>query len=90
MNTVYFHSDDTISFPVLEGISIHDLNNDVFYTLESEVAIDIWNLINGSNSVKDIVDYLIKEYLIDEKTLKEDVLNFVNMLYKESLIQIKQ
>lgn len=49
MNTIYFHSDDTIAFPVVEGISIHDLNEDVFYILESDVAVDIWNLINGSN-----------------------------------------
>ena len=34
MNTVYFHSDDTISFPIVEGISVHALNEDAFYTLE--------------------------------------------------------
>ena len=89
MNTVYFHSDDTISFPVVEGVSIHALNEDVFYTLESDVAIDIWNLINGSNSVQEIIEFLMKDYMVEESTLKEDVTNFIGTLLENSLIQKK-
>lgn len=89
MNTVYYHSDDTISFPTVEGVSIHALNEDAFYTLESDVAIDIWNLINGSNSVQDIVDSLKNEYMVDELTLKDDVNKFIEALLDNSLIQKK-
>jgi len=89
MNTVYFHSDDTISFPIVEGISIHALNEDAFYTLESTVAIDIWNLINGINSVQDIIHYLMRDYMIDELTLKDDVTKFIGILLENSLIQKK-
>ena len=89
MNTVYVHSDDTISFPIVEGISIHALNEDAFYTLESTVAIDIWNLINGINSVQDIIHYLMRDYMIDELTLKDDVTKFIGILLENSLIQKK-
>lgn len=89
MNTIYYHSDDTISFPIVEGVSIHALNEDVFYTLESDVAIDIWNLINGSNSVEDIINYLMKDYMVDELTLKADVNKFIGTLLDNSLIQKK-
>lgn len=89
MDSIYFHSDDTITFPIVEGVSIHELNDDIFYSLESEVAIDIWELLNGSNSVSDIIRILCREYLISESIVKNDVLSFINQLLENNLIQRK-
>ena len=67
--------------PVANNIA--DMNS--VYTL-NETGAFIWEHIDGKRSIKDLMEALVKEYEIDEKTASEDVFSFITEMKKYLII----
>jgi len=67
--------------PVTNNIA--DMNS--VYTL-NETGAFLWELIDGENNIKDMIEALIKEYDIDEETATADVFEFINEMNKYLII----
>jgi coenzyme PQQ biosynthesis protein PqqD len=52
----------------------------------SETANDVVARCNGHEPISSIVSSLAEEYAVDEKTLRQDVLDCLNDLYQRKLI----
>ncbi|OPX87436.1 MAG: Coenzyme PQQ synthesis protein D (PqqD) [Pelotomaculum sp. PtaB.Bin104] len=48
----------------------------------------IWELLEIPHRVREVVDALLKEYKVEEKTCQNDVLAFLNKLYDQGLVNI--
>ncbi len=57
-------------------------------TVLNNVGSDIWQFIDGSNSIKLIVDELRSRYTMDTETLTRDILDFIEILLQKKLIAI--
>jgi ABC-type sulfate transport system substrate-binding protein len=53
----------------------------------NETGTKIWELIDGKNTIKDIVEKILEEYDIDEKEAEKEVISFVNKLEKKNLVK---
>ena len=54
----------------------------------NETGTRIWELIDGKNSIKDIVVRIVKEYEIEEKEAEKEVVSFIKKLKSRNLIKI--
>jgi len=54
----------------------------------NETGTRIWELIDGKNSIKDIVVRIVKEYEIDEEEGKKEVINFIKKLERKNLVKL--
>ena len=64
--------DEYVLVPISDNIA--DMDN-VFSI--NEVGSFIWEHINGKNSVQDIIQMVLNEFDVDEKTAEYDVENFI-------------
>jgi hypothetical protein len=67
--------------PVTDNIA----DMDSVYTLNDSGAF-IWEQIDGKRTVGEIIDEIIKEYDIDEKTAATDVFSFIENMSKYLII----
>lgn len=58
------------------------------YFMMNEVGSRIWDIIEKSVSVKEIIDILRSEYEVDEETCKDTVIEFLGRLNHADLISI--
>lgn len=66
-----------------------NLENKYFYTL-NEIALRIWNLIDGRRSIADIINVLLKEYNINRLKVTKSVSRQIKEFTKHGLVKIKQ
>ena len=52
----------------------------------NETGIFIWNNINSSNSVKDILYFIKEKFEVNNKKIEDEVISFINYLKKNKLI----
>ncbi|MED4043737.1 lasso peptide biosynthesis PqqD family chaperone [Priestia aryabhattai] len=50
---------------------------------------EIWETIHSATSVKDIVNRLMSMYEVELNVCESEVLSFLQVLYKEGLIQVQ-
>lgn len=68
--------------PVTDNIA--DMNS--VYTL-NETGAFIWEQINGTRNIEEIISLLTDEYEIDNKKAEEDVFSFIDNMRKYLIIQ---
>ncbi len=68
--------------PVADNIA--DMNS--VYTL-NETGAFLWELIDGENNIEDMIEALIREFDIDEKTATDDVFEFIGEMHKYLIIK---
>ncbi len=56
------------------------------YTL-NETGAFLWELIDGENSIEDMIKALVNEYKIDKETATKDVFGFINNMRKYLIIR---
>lgn len=66
-----------------------NLEKKYFYTL-NEIALRIWNLIDGRRSISDIINVLLKEYDIDRSRLTKSVSRQIKEFVTNGLIVVKE
>jgi len=70
---------------VLVPVANNIADMDSVYTL-NETGAFIWELIDGKNSVEDLIEAVIKEYDTDNETATADVLSFFETMSKYLII----
>jgi len=67
------------------------IDSDSIFKIEENSGIEIWNLINGKNNVESIIEKISKIYPnVDEKRIKNSVMEFLNDLEKNKLIELNK
>src|SRR5262245_40705478 len=61
-----------------------------FYYGISDIARDIWETIEHSKKVSDIIDQLVATYDVDRAVCEEQTLSFLDDLLAENLLQVKK
>jgi coenzyme PQQ biosynthesis protein PqqD len=51
----------------------------------NEVAAEIWNVIDGTRSVHDIVEHVNHEFEAERATIEKDVFDFLNQLIEKKV-----
>jgi len=74
--------DEILLVPIVSNTE----NMDCVYVL-SPVSSYIWELLNGENSVKDIVDKLTQEFEVEYEKAERDVSEFIKELLKIKAIR---
>lgn len=64
-----------------------DIDKGKYYCFNS-VGSRVWEIIENPTSVKGIIDILLKEFNVDEKTCEEEVLRFLGMMNNEELFTV--
>lgn len=64
-----------------------NIENGKYYNLGKQGGV-IWAFIEHPITIDSLIEYLLTEYEIDRSQCEQQVLNFINSLYKEGLIQI--
>ncbi len=64
-----------------------DLTTGNYFELD-EIALTIWQMLDGKKSVAKVVDTLAKKYSCPLKTVERDVMGFLAELRKRKLIEI--
>ncbi len=54
----------------------------------NETGTRIWELIDGKNSIKDIVVKIVKEYEIEGAEAEKEVMDFVKKLERKNLVKL--
>lgn len=72
---------ESILVPIRQNVG----NLDYVYTL-SEVAADVWTLLDGKHSVDAIIDAICERYDIDRATATADVTTLVTDLTEAALV----
>jgi len=89
-NLVYPVRSEATAFRIIDGEAvILNLDNGVYYSLD-EVGAKVWDLCDGSNSIKDIIMVICEEFEVKGQTAGEDILEFMEELLKESLVVINE
>ncbi|RKL66390.1 PqqD family protein [Salipaludibacillus neizhouensis] len=65
------------------------INNGKYYNL-GDIGGEIWKLIEKPIAIDSLVNTLMSTYDVDKNQCEEHVLSFLEMLYKEDLIQTKE
>ena len=74
---------ETIIVPVRSGVG--DL--DSIYTL-NEVGTSIWNLIDDTRSVEQVIEEITNQYEVEREEAAKDVSEFLSLLRDEKLIRL--
>lgn len=56
--------------------------------LLNNTATRIWELIDGKNTLKEIIEKICEEYELERVEAEKEVLSFINKLEKKNLIKI--
>ena len=65
-----------------------DINDGGISVLFEDLSAKIWELCDGSNTLKDIVDYITKEYDVDYETATRDCVEFLTECDQKNVIDI--
>ncbi len=71
---------------VLVPVANNIADMDSVYTL-NETGAFLWELIDGENSIKDLIEAVIREYDISKETATKDVLEFIKEMSKYLIIE---
>lgn len=67
-------------------ITVKDLESNWFFPL-NEVASLIWDLMDGTYTITEMVDYICSEYDAQPTTVKSDVSDFVEQALDLNLVE---
>ena len=57
------------------------------YVMLNDVGKVIWEKIDGTNTIEDIIQQLLKEYDVDETVCREEATEFIQLLLEEKIIE---
>ena len=77
---------DVIIVPLVAGIGDAD---DELYTLNASGRA-IWQMLDGQQTLGDIIDVLAEEYAATRDELEADILGFAIELVRRGILQVKE
>lgn len=88
LNSIITQSDDQVSAEIEEEAVMMSIEQGKYYGLD-EIGTRIWKLIEQPQSVSKLLETLLSEYDVDNKTCEKDVLSLLNGLLEENMISIQ-
>jgi len=90
----YIAKDGKVIFRIIDNQAIvlfltNDIEQQEQIRIFNEVATRIWELIDGRKRLSEIVSLLCQEYEVEYKQAVKEVVEFVNKLYRDHLINLK-
>ncbi len=65
-----------------------DLESGTYFGLD-EVGLRMWTLLQKHGDVRSVYQAMVKEYEVSQEQLRQDLLNFVDLLASRKLVQIQ-
>ena len=88
LNSTVMQSEGNIVSDMDEEKVMMSVSNNKYYNL-GVMEGEIWEMVQSATSVKHIFANLMSVYEVEEKVCENEVLSFLNVLYKEDLIQVQ-
>lgn len=90
-NSFFARSDEVVWFPVQNGLSLHNLENDCFFSLEEGVASYLWENLDGSQSLNELIHELATLCKCSVDGITDEIIQFVqSLLDKELIFEVKR
>jgi coenzyme PQQ biosynthesis protein PqqD len=77
--------DEKIPWRLIDGEAVLVNMEDGEVIHLNEVAAEIWNVIDGTRSVHDIIDHVNNEFEAERATIEKDVFDFLNRLIEKKV-----
>lgn len=87
-DSIVVASTNQISSDLGEEVVILNLKDGVYHGLDS-VGARIWNLLQYSKSINDILNILLEEYDVEPERCERDLLALLEKLGQQGLIEVK-
>lgn len=79
---------DTVFAQEVDGeMVLLDMNSENYFGLDA-VGTDIWQAMQESGNLQDVLETLLAQYEVEEEVLKQDLFTFVGKLEESGLIKI--
>lgn len=88
LNSVIFHNEGNVVSDMDGEKVMMSIHNGKYYNL-GEIGGVIWDLMKSPISVNQLINILRSEYAVGKNECEEQVIAFLELLYKEKLIQIQ-
>jgi hypothetical protein len=88
LETVVQRNSDVIAAEAGSDLIMVSIENGLYYGV-SDVAREIWELIERPQRISDIVEQLMGVYEIDRSSCEEDTLSFLDGLRAEGLLEVR-
>jgi hypothetical protein len=88
LNSVIQRNPEVIAAEADQDLIMVSFTTGHYYGI-SEVAREIWDAIERPKKVADLVDHLTTTYDIDSSACKDQTLSFLEALFDEGLLQVK-
>jgi hypothetical protein len=91
MDMIFSHSSDVVSreidgaliiVPLTAGVG--DMEDDLFSM--NETGTEIWNMLDGTKTVQEVVEALTRKYRAEPEELEQDVAGIVMELFKRRML----
>lgn len=87
INSVISKKEDAVMAELDGKVVIMSIENGQYYGLD-EIGTDIWKRIEGTVTVKSIVEQLVQEYEVSEERCIEELITFLQSIDSKGLIKI--
>jgi hypothetical protein len=69
-------------------VAILNLKDENYYVLK-DMGVIIWNLIQKPNTIKKVLEVIVKEYAVEQEECKQDLMELIQDLLDKGLVEIK-
>ncbi len=80
-------SEDVLTSQVEDELVLLHLERESYYGLDA-VGLRMWTVLLESETIEEGVRKLLKEYDVDENTLRQDVLSLVEKLVEHGVVNV--
>jgi hypothetical protein len=80
-------ADDVVSCDLDGEAAILNLKDGVYYGLDP-VGAKIWNSLQQTCRVDDLIEMVLEEYEVDKKRCENDILDLINELIDNGLVKV--
>lgn len=87
-NSILVVSEAVNSFPIHNGIYIHHLECDEYFTIEEGTATYIWTQLDGKKDLNQIFMEVAKLCRVNLNDIQNDLMDFVYQLLDKQMIQL--
>lgn len=87
IDQVITQTEDTIASDLDGEVVLASITNQKYYNL-GDIGGEIWSKLSEPIAVRQLINELAAEYQVDYLKCEEDVISFIDHLYKEKLVQV--
>jgi len=90
MSKMVFKKNKDLTYRIINSEAVILTHKDAYLHTVNEIGSFIWECLNGTNTVEDVVAKVCEAFDVDEKTAVRDVTHFIEDLVKRRLLSAKK